>query len=59
MMDMLTRLIHEEEGAAASEYAVLLALVIVTVLIALWLFDIREAYNTVTNKVKNATNNQT
>lgn len=48
----LMRLIKEEEGAAASEYAVLVALIVVAVAAAVALFDLGGIFTTVSDKVK-------
>lgn len=45
------RLIKEEEGAAASEYAVLVALIVVAVAAAVALFDLGNIFQVVGEKV--------
>jgi len=52
------RLVREEDGAAASEYAVLVALIVVAVAAAVKLFDLNNIYTTVANKVISCVNGQ-
>lgn len=48
----VVRLAREEDGAAASEYAVLVALIVVAVAAAVALFDLGGIFTDVSNKVK-------
>lgn len=48
--------IRDEDGASASEYAVLVALVVVAVAAAVAAFDIDTIYETVNTKVTNCVN---
>lgn len=56
---LMMRLVHEEDGAAASEYAVLVAAIIVAVAAAVSLFDLGGIFTTVSNKVKACINDPT
>lgn len=47
LKEMALRLVREEEGAAASEYAVLVALVVAAVATAVGLFDLGAIYTQV------------
>lgn len=47
----VVRLAKEEDGAAASEYAVLVALIVVAVAAAVALFNLGGIFTTVSNKV--------
>ena len=51
-----SRLILEEDGAAASEYAILVAIVAVVVFAAVKLFDLNVIFQTVNNKVSGCVN---
>ena len=51
------RLVHEEDGASASEYAVLVAVIIVAVAAAVRIFNLNTIFGTVSNKVINCVNN--
>ncbi|MFO1200625.1 MAG: Flp family type IVb pilin [Burkholderiaceae bacterium] len=46
----------DEEGASASEYAILVAVVVVVVYAAVRLFDLGNIFTTVSTKVKNCVN---
>lgn len=48
---------REEDGASASEYAVLVALIVVAVAAAVKLFNINGIYQVVNNKVVDCVNN--
>ena len=50
------RLVHEEDGASASEYAVLVAIIIVAVAAAVSLFDLGNIFTAAGDKVKNCIN---
>ena len=50
------RLLRAEDGAAASEYAVLLGLLIVAVAIAVAIFDLAPAFQAVVGIVLNCVN---
>ena len=50
------RLAHEEDGAAASEYAILVAVVAVAVFAAVKLFDLGTIFGTVNSKVSGCVN---
>ena len=52
----IVRLVKEEEGAAASEYAVLVALIVVAVAAAVALFNLGGIFTTVSEKVINCVN---
>jgi Flp pilus assembly pilin Flp len=56
MTHRLRGLVHEDDGAAASEYAVLLAILIVSITAAVSLFNIGDAYRAVTAKVQQCVN---
>jgi Flp pilus assembly pilin Flp len=47
----MRRLAHEEDGAAASEYAVLVAFIVAAVAAAVALFDLEDIFGTVSGKV--------
>jgi Flp pilus assembly pilin Flp len=49
--DCMRRLAHEEDGAAASEYAVLVAFIVAAVAAAVALFDLEDIFGTVSGKV--------
>lgn len=49
--DCMRRLAHEEDGAAASEYAVLVAFIVAAVAAAVALFDLDGIFGTVSGKV--------
>lgn len=49
--DCMRRLAHEEDGAAASEYAVLVAFIIAAVAAAVAAFDLEDIFSTVSGKV--------
>lgn len=51
--NMFGRLVREQEGAAASEYAILVALIAAAVAAAVALFNLGEIFGTVSNKVIN------
>jgi Flp pilus assembly pilin Flp len=51
MRTLMTRLIREEEGAAATEYAILVAFVAAAVAAAVALFDLRTIFTTVSQNV--------
>ena len=46
------RLVHEEDGASASEYAVLVAIIIVAVALAVEAFNLSDIFGAASNKVK-------
>jgi Flp pilus assembly pilin Flp len=48
--------LREEDGASASEYAVLVALVVVAVAAAVSAFNLEDIYETVSGKVINCVN---
>lgn len=50
------RMIRDEDGAAASEYAVLVALIVVAVAAAVALFDLDTVFQTVSDKVVQCVN---
>lgn len=47
----INRLVREEEGAAASEYAILVAAIAAAVAAAVVLFDLDNIFQTVSGKV--------
>ena len=47
------RLVHEEDGASASEYAVLVAVIIIAVAAAVKVFNLNTIFGTVSNQVIN------
>lgn len=49
---MFARLVREDEGAAASEYAILVALIAAAVAAAVALFDLGGIFKSVGDKVK-------
>lgn len=49
---LVGRLVHEEDGAAASEYAILVALIAAAVATAVAVFDLNGIFTSVGNKVK-------
>jgi Flp pilus assembly pilin Flp len=57
MEAMMTRLIREEDGAAASEYAILVAFIAAAVAAAVSLFNLNNIFNTVSSKVVGWINN--
>ncbi|MGE5472153.1 MAG: Flp family type IVb pilin [Bacteroidota bacterium] len=48
---MVVRLMREEDGAAASEYAILVALIAAAVAAAVKLFNLESIFSTVSGKV--------
>jgi len=52
IQNMFTRLVREEEGAAAAEYAILVAFIAVAVAAAVALFDLGGIFTSVGDKVK-------
>lgn len=50
--ELMVRLAREEDGAAASEYAILVAFIAAAVAAAVALFDLGGIFTTVGNKVK-------
>ena len=56
--NLFVRLVREEDGAAASEYAVLVALIVVAVAAAVAAFDIDGIYTTVSSKVTGCVNSK-
>jgi Flp pilus assembly pilin Flp len=56
MKTLLQRLISEDDGAAASEYAVLVALIVVAVAAAVNLFNLGGIYTAVATRVTNCVN---
>jgi len=53
MKALITRLLREEDGAAASEYAILVALIAVAIAAAVSQFNLGDIFTTVSTKVKN------
>lgn len=53
MKNLAARFLCEEDGAAASEYAILVAVIVVAVYAAVKLFDINGIFTTVNGKVNN------
>lgn len=53
MKAMMTRFIREEDGAAASEYAILVAFIAAAVAAAVVLFNLGDIFGTVSNQVIN------
>lgn len=49
---LVQRLIHEEDGAAASEYAILVAFIAAAVAAAVILFDLNTIFTTVGQRVQ-------
>jgi len=49
---LMNRLIREDDGAAASEYAILVAFIAAAVAAAVALFNLNDIFGTVANKVK-------
>ena len=56
LKNALTRFVKEEEGAAASEYAVLVALIVAAVALAVAAFDLGGIFGDVSTKVKGLVN---
>jgi len=54
----LVRFVKDEDGAAASEYAVLVALIVVAVAAAVKLFNLGNIYTVVSQKVISCVNGQ-
>lgn len=54
--DLVTRFVCEEDGAAASEYAVLVAVIVVAVYAAVKVFNLSGIFTTVSGKVTNCVN---
>lgn len=52
LRDMGLRLVREEEGAAASEYAILVALIAAAVALAVAEFNLKGIFTAVSEKVK-------
>lgn len=52
MKELMSRLVREEEGAAASEYAILVAFIAVFVAAAVKLFNLGDIFTTLGTKVK-------
>lgn len=52
----VTGFLADEEGASASEYAILVAVVVVVVYAALRLFKLDDIFNTVHQRVTNCVN---
>ena len=52
IQDLANRFVTEEDGAAASEYAILVALIAVAVYAAVKLFNLNTIYTTVGSKVQ-------
>jgi len=52
----LKRFVREEEGASASEYAILVAVIVVVVYLAVSQFDLNGIFNSAANKVKDCVN---
>lgn len=50
--ELMVRLAREEDGAAASEYAILVAFIAVAVAAAVQLFDLGDIFGTLGAKVK-------
>lgn len=53
MKNLAVRFMREEDGAAASEYAILVAVIVVAVYAAVKLFNINTIFSTVNDKVNN------
>ena len=53
---LFTRLVREEEGAAASEYAILVAVVAVVVFAAVKVFNLNGIFTAVNTKVTGCVN---
>lgn len=51
--DLVTRFVREEDGAAASEYAILVAVIVVAVYAAVKVFNLNGIFTTVSQKVNN------
>jgi len=51
LKNMFVRLVREEEGAAAAEYAILVAFIAAAVAAAVALFDLQTIFQTVSTKV--------
>lgn len=51
--NLVARFIYEEDGAAASEYAILVAVIVVAVYAAVKLFNISGIFSTVNDRVNN------
>lgn len=54
--NLVTRLAREEDGASASEYAILVAVIAAIVFVAAKQFDLNGIFATAGNKVKNCVN---
>lgn len=52
MKAMMTRFVREEDGAAASEYAILVAFIAAAVAAAVILFDLNTIFQTVGDRVE-------
>jgi Flp pilus assembly pilin Flp len=59
MFQKIQSFLNDESGASASEYAVLVALVVVAVAAAVATFDLDGIYTTVSTKVKACVNSTT
>jgi len=56
MPNFVGSFLGDEEGASASEYAILVAVVVVVVYAAVRIFDLGGIYNTVVGRVTNCVN---
>lgn len=50
---LMARFVREEDGAAASEYAILVAVIVVAVYAAVKVFNLNTIFGQVSNKVQN------
>lgn len=50
-LETLRHLIRDESGAAASEYAIVVAFVAAAIALAASQFDLRDAYKAITDKI--------
>lgn len=56
MNDLVVRFLREEDGAAASEYAILVAVIAAAVAAAVKLFNLGDIFETVGTKVQGLIN---
>ena len=54
LKNLMTRLVREDDGAAASEYAVLVALIVAAVALAVTQFNLSGIYTAVNTAVRTA-----
>lgn len=57
LFETVARFAKEEDGASATEYAILVAIIAAIVLAAVKLFDLNNIFGTAGNKVKGCVNN--